>query len=150
MNRNKIIKCAIEIIKDKRENVIRYLNENDTLSYDLCDLNLQHYVYNIMISTRMTGSRFNLSSYNFIMHYIPVECTQSDIISSKEVNLKTICVNWHKYYEFLIDDYENILAKFQSEIMDTKTKLTVSEIIALISSVSGAIVSILTAISRFQ
>lgn len=150
MRRSKIIKNAIEFIEEKKENVIRYLNENDNVSYDLCDLDLQHYVYNIMVATRMSGNRFNLLSRDFIIQYIPAECIIPDMLSPKELNLKTIYVNWHKYYEFLIDDYENIIAKFQSEIIGTKNKLTVSEVIALISSISGAIVSILTTISHFN
>lgn len=149
MKRNKIIKNAIKVIEEKRENVIRYLNENDSVSYDLCDLDLQHYVYNVMVATRMSGNRFNLSSRDFIIRYIPAECIMPDILSPKELDLKTICVNWHKYYKFLIDDYENIVSQFQSEIISTKNRLTVSETIALISSISGAIISILTAISNF-
>lgn len=151
MGRKRIIKDAIKTIRHKRENVINYLNKHgNNVSYDLCDIELQHYIHNIMVATKMSGYSPRLSSRDFIIQYISAECIMPDILSPKELDFKTIYVNLHKYYKFLIDDYENIIAKFQSEITKSKNKLTVSEIIALISSISGAIVSILTAISHFS
>lgn len=143
MKRNKVIKNVIRTVEQKRQNVLDYLNENDNISYKFVDLKLSHYFYNIRKSVKIKNSVFCSDSEKFIDDLYKSNNNFIDL-NIEELN-KIIPIDWKKYYRFLIEDYDDIIAELKGELIVIKNNWTPVETITLITAIFNGVCAIINA-----
>lgn len=147
MNRKRIIRYAIRKIKKKRKKILNYTKKNDNISYQMMDIELSHYIRNVITSARIHWIYFSLDSVKYIAQYMPKDADlKNDFEILKQISFCNKEIDWRKYYNLLVEDYDNIIARFKSELVDVdKNKWTPTDIVALIGGMSGLITTIITA-----